>query len=362
MIALVVPSNLKFAPYVQYYIKKLDNNNIKYEIITWNRKNISEEKSDYTFNYFVSDNERKKVLYGYLKFGRFAKKIIHKNKYDKLIIFTIGAAFFMSKTLLTKYRHKYIFDIRDASVITKKMNYIFTKICQNATSIVVSSKDFDSWIPVETIMCHNADKDTITKHIDDTLNYKNQKVNKIVFAGMLNEWEINNDLIKLFANNKNYEFEFIGTENEGKNKLKESVKKNSIKNVKFAGMYNKEEIVDIYRTKATLVNIIRKKSTVNAQAIPNKLYDAANAGIPIIILKHNKAPAKMIEKYKLGIIIDELNVEEIEEKIKKFESTYLKTEKYYQNRKEFLKKVLKDIEIYEKMIDNFIINQEEKND
>lgn len=362
MIALIVPSNLKYAPYVQYYIKALDNKKIEYEIITWNRKNLIEEKSNYSFNYYVSDNERKKVLYGYLKFSFFVKKIINRRKYNKLIVFTIGAAFFISDLLLIKYKKKYIFDIRDASIITKKMTYIFKKICHNANSIIVSSKEFNSWIPARTIICHNVDKDMLIKHINDNLYYQKSKINKIVFAGILNEWEINNELINLFANNSKYEFEFIGVENEGKKKLIESVINNNVKNVKFTGTYNKEDIIKIYREKATLVNVIRKESIVNAQAIPNKLYDAVISGIPIIVLKHNLVLAKMTEKYKLGIVINELNVEEIERKIREFESVYLNTGKYYKNRKLFLMQVMKDIEKYEKNISLFITKNEDKND
>ena len=43
MIGLIVPSNIKYAPYVNYYVKKLEEEKVPYQIISWNRRGIKEE-------------------------------------------------------------------------------------------------------------------------------------------------------------------------------------------------------------------------------------------------------------------------------------------------------------------------------
>ena len=45
-VALVLSANIKFSPYVKYYIDYFKKNNINYEIISWNRAAINEENKN----------------------------------------------------------------------------------------------------------------------------------------------------------------------------------------------------------------------------------------------------------------------------------------------------------------------------
>ena len=352
MIGIIVPANLKYSPFVSYYVKKMEDDGIPYEIISWNRREL-EESCDHVFQYSVTDRDRHRVLSGYFKFASFAGRIIRRRKYSGLIVFTVGAAFFMLPILCGKYRKRFIFDIRDDSPIVKRLPGQFKKICGAAHSIGVSSPEFLSWISGEAVMSHNADMDVIAAHIDDIIEQPKEQVKNIVFAGMLIEGEINLELVKLFQNDPVFGFGFVGTECSAKKAIQSYVEQNQVKNVFFQGPYNKAEITDIYREKASYVNVIRKKSKINEQAVPNKLYDAVIAGRPVIVLRHNKAVVQYVTEYGLGVVLDNLDADEIRQKMAEFDQTQIATGAYAENRKRFLARVQQDNVDFEKMVKTF---------
>lgn len=353
MIGLIVPSNIKYAPYVNYYVKKLEEEKVPYQIISWNRRGIKEEV-DFTFEKKVLDSERLAVLCGYFQFTMYVKSIIKKQRYSKIIIFTAAMGVFLNHFLYKKFKDKYILDIRDDSPLIHKAKVSFEKVCNNAYSVCVSSIAYSEWSPKDVTICHNADSSTILKHIDDEINLKGGKIKNIVFAGMLIEGPINLDLLKNFSNDEEIVFGYIGTDNNQKKEIKRFAEKYGIKNVFFEGTYNKDDIIDIYREKASYVNIIRKKSKVNSQAVPNKMYDAVIAGRPIIVLKHNKVVADYVEEYSLGVVLEELEAQYVREKLHEFERKIISTGMYSIGRKNFLKKVLLDDEEYKDMMKNFV--------
>lgn len=353
MIGLVVPANVKYAPYVQYYIGELQKSNVKYEVIAWDRLGL-DEKVAYSYKFKTSDGNRKRVLFGYFGFATFVKKIIKRRKYDKIIVFTVAAAFFIRGILNGKYKNNFIFDIRDDSPIVRKLPSMVNELCINAYKVVTSSENFKKWIPVDPIIGHNADKAMIVEHYDDLCSNKISENYSIVFAGMLIEGEINLDLVRQFANNPNVKFGFVGKDNDAKYMLAKVCEEEKINNIFYQGVYNKEDIVDIYRNNADYVNIIRRQSEVNRNAVPNKLYDAIISGKPVLVLRHNEAIVRYVEKYNLGVVIDKVEREHILKKIKKYETQVLNEGRYALGRKDFLDSVLSEIEQFENLVREFI--------
>ena len=352
MIGIIIPANLKYAPYVEYYINKLKKDNIDFEIISWNRRGIN-ENVHHSFNYYVKDSNRLKVYTGYFLYSLFVKRIVESRKYTSLIVFTIAGAYAIKSILKSQYKGKYIFDIRDDSPVVKKFPNDFKEICENAYQVIVSSSCFKEWINRESIICHNCSKDSIFQEID-FCDFKGTSERNIVFAGMLNEQDINIELIKLLKNNMAYKMFFIGTDCVGKQKVFDYVKTNNIKNVFFEGTYDKKNITKIYREKASYVNCIRKESKVNSEAVPNKLYDAVIAGKPIIVMKHNKIIAEYVDNYKLGIVLEKLELDEIENKISIF-NEMINNGTYKDGRKNFLEDVYKEIIAFEQIVEEFYL-------
>ena len=351
-IALIIPINLKFAPYVQYYTRILDEKQIEYKIVLWDKRNIKEE-ADSIFRFHTSDFNRKRTFLGYILFIRHCKKYLRKEKFDKIIFFTIAPLFFMGQRFLKKYKGKYLLDIRDDSPFRRRFRKRFNEVCNNAESIVVSSPKFAEWVKTESTICHNVDMEMMTKYSDTypTIGFNLPIV--ITFAGMMIEQNINIQIIKQLGNNPDYKFRFVGRPNLGMKEVENYSKDNNLENVVFEGEYKKEDIVDIYRADTDLINIFRENTLINKNALPNKLYDAILAGIPLVVFDHNEAIANYVRQYDLGIILtqEEMNDlgKEIKSRIKDFDY-----EKYKKGRQDFLSCVAKDMSVFKDVVCKFV--------
>ena len=303
MTGFIVPSNLKYAPYVQYYVDAYKKNGAEFEIISWDRKGIGEEV-DFAYHKAVEDHDRFGVLLGYIGFSSFVKRIVKKRKYDKLVVFTVAAAVAISG-ILKKYKGKYILDIRDASPLVTKAEKKFKAAVSGAAEVVSSSPNFAEWIGRDAHICHNVDISVLEGARDIPVSKLGGGSCRIVFAGLLIEQAINARLVESVANDSRYSLSFYGTPNAGRDEIEKYVVDNGVNNVSFFGTYQKAQITSIYRENADFVNVIRKKSRVNKDALPNKLYDAIGAGVPIIVFRHNEAIAKYAEEYNLGLILEE---------------------------------------------------------
>ena len=114
------------------------------------------------------------------------------------------------------------------------------------------------------------------------------------------------------------------------------------------------EIVNKYRIHADFINIFRRNTIVNRNALPNKLYDAIVSAVPVVVFRHNEAIVKYVEKYQLGIVIDDSELDTLEKtlltKIKTFD--YGSFEK---GRRTFLSEVLDDQNKFERMLLSFVL-------
>ena len=349
-IGIIAPANIKYTPYIQNYIQILNDQNVEFRIISWNKDGI-DEPVDYAYNYKIDNTNRKKMMFGYLKFTAWCKRLLNKQKYDKLIILTVAPACFLGRWLIKNYSDRYILDIRDESPFVFRMPKLFEKVCQNATEIISSSHRFQNWIPKDINLCHNIDMNLLAKYENDNIVHNEKAINSIVYAGMLIEGEINIDIISRFVNDDKLEFGFIGKETADTENVRAFAKENQMKNIFFEGMYKKEDIVDIYREKATFVNLLRKNTVVNQNALPNKLYDAVLAGIPVIVFEHNYAIVDYVQRYSLGIVLKEIDNnfnEKLYEEISRFDY-----DKFYLGRKMFIHEVKQDMKKYDLIVRTF---------
>lgn len=351
MIGLILPGTLKYSPYVQYYIKALDNGGIQYEILSWDKVGLNENVT-HTFQYKTKDHQIFKKSMGYFKFRKWAISICRKQKYDKLILFTIAPAVLLGDFLQKEYTGKYYLDIRDDTVLRKVLGKQIQKVIDSASGIISSSREFDEWICRDSLICHNVDPKPVRVVLEESkypckaMPHPNG-VHRIMFAGSLNEWAINHELIKQYANNPDFYFVFHAPESNGVKLIKDDCAANQITNVAFYGGYKKEEIYDIYRQEADWVNIIRCESVVNRNALPNKLYDAMVAGVPVIVLSHNKAVCDYVLQYHLGLIFDSL--EDMKATFRK-KAEGFDYSLFAEGRKSFLREVLNASEKFEKQI------------
>ena len=98
---IVANSNLKHVSLISLYTNILDKHKITYDIIYIERYGIKEKSNArklYPFYLQFSGGKINKIK-GFLKFRRFAKKIIKENKYDFIIIIATTTAINIIKLL-----------------------------------------------------------------------------------------------------------------------------------------------------------------------------------------------------------------------------------------------------------------------
>ena len=352
MYGLILPTNLKYAPYVQNYISILNEKKVEFELVFWDKRNI-EKAGECVYKNKIKSTDKpswRKVCC-YLGFIHFVRRRIKKKKYEKLIIFTLAPGLFLTDMLCGKYKDAYILDVRDDTPLRKFMGGQILKIAKNATYLIASSPCYSDWLGRKATLCHNSDISTIDQH----LNYIPKKLNTeticIGYAGMMREGSINSFMINALLKDNRFSFLFYGPHNQQMQELIQIAGDRD--NCRFPGIYEKNDIYDIYRKYVTVVNILRENNTVNAEALPNKLYEAVIAGVPVIVARHNKAVSNYVENYNLGVVLEELNelkdANKLYDNISKFDY-----KKYCDGRQAFLQKVKDDLSLYEKQVINFV--------
>ena len=353
-IGLVIPANIKYSPYVNYYIDILKRENVDYRLLVWDKVGIDED-ADMTYRYKSSDFDRKRILAGHYLFARRCRAFIREEKIDHLIVFTIAPLFFLGYRFLSHFRGDIIIDIRDDSPFRRNFKKQLDKICQLAENVIVSSPYYAKWLSRKCIQCHNADMEMLRKYrtVDDKKVIR--KPFRLVYAGMMIEEDANIQLIQQLGNKEEFVMTYVGRDNPGKDKIRQYVQEKNIANVYFEGEYKKEDIVDIYREKADYANIIRQKTLINRNALPNKLYDAVFSGVPVIVYDHNKAISHYVIKYSLGIVLNEQSdvTDQLLTKAPEFDY-----EAYRSGRELFMRKIEADYHVFEKSIKQFCKNNQ----
>ena len=160
MVGIIFSNDTNTCPFLDKYIKVLNNIGQEYEVILWNREG---NNTVYPPNYLVCNVKsdvyvpiRKKII-GFLKFKQFLIKTIKDRDYDKLIFLTTFPAIFCYKLTKKQYKNKYIFDFRDLSYerygfFRKRVK----KIIKNSAFTCLSSPGFAEVLGLDNyVMAHN---------------------------------------------------------------------------------------------------------------------------------------------------------------------------------------------------------------
>lgn len=346
-LALICPSNLLYMPYVNNYKDFLEENNIEFDIINWDRFGI-ENSNPLKYRDFKIGHKRN--FFDYYRYKNFIVKILCKNKYDKIIIFGLQLTFFLKNFLIKKYKNKYVIDIRDYNKIINLFN--IKDIIEGSSFTVISSGGFKSFLPVsdKIIVNHN----TQLKDLGEIKNLKNEnfesksKIN-IACIGAIRDYKINTDFINSLKNKEKINLNFHG-EGDINKKIKNYIRKNNILNVNLTGRYKKEEESQIYKD-TDIVNVLRYNDGINNRtALPNRLYNSLINGKPMLAF-YGTYLSNEIEKYNIGLVVDSFD------DIYKNLFNYLKEydiNKFDIGRKNFLKLVIEENDEFLNYIKTFI--------
>lgn len=349
-IALIVPNNVWFCPYVSIYSKLLDTMSINYDIISWNR--TDKEEDAIQFNYIPKSRNPLMLFVAYVKFASFVKKTVKRNKYDKLIVFTPQSAIFLSTFLKNNYRGKYIFDYRDLSLEQNRMfKSPFLKVLNYSYANVISSPGFKEYLPkgFKYILSHNFDVDVVKASLNNNISVNlNQNPIDILTIGGIRDYESNVQVIYNLANKEGYQVRFVG-KGPSADALRKYAESMAANNVLFEGYYPKERERE-YVEEATFLNIFYPRKKTHDTALSNRFYNSLIYGKPMITTA-NTTQGNFANKYNVGLALE--NCDNLPEILSNY-LIQLNIGQYVENRQKLLNDFLFDYNEWETVIKNFI--------
>lgn len=306
MIGIIFVGNIEYCPYLEKYKKVLAEKNVEYKVLYWNRELSGKA---YPYNYISFDkkmNNRKKKIYKVMFFIQFAiwlKKHIRSRQFDKLIILDTISGILLKKILLSQFKGKYIFDIRDYSYEKFKPFYNREKKLINYSYFTcISSKGFKSFLPKNKnyIMAHNFNYKDISS-VQRKFNQKQYgEVLNFVWIGSVRYYEHQVTIIDKLGNDSRFNIIIHGT-GPDLERLKQYCIVNKIQNIKFTGRYNNNEKSNLLSNADIINNSYDPKIGYEVKyAISNKFYDGIIFRIPQLVeigtFKQNK-----VEELEIGI-------------------------------------------------------------
>jgi len=302
-IALILPNNVWFCPYVSIYTEVFKNYGIDYDIISWSRDGSHEDAIQ--FYYVPKSRSIVAMLYSYRRFASFVKKTIRKNRYDRLVVFTPQSGIFLRAYLKKEFKDRYILDYRDLSIEQKAIfKRPFIDLLQNSFANVISSPGFKEYLPngFDYILSHNFNVSEVRKAVKDkTIVEINKKPIDILTIGGIRDYDSNVQIIEHLINLGDFTVRFVGKGPSAAALQQKSVEL-SANNVSFEGYYPKEKEKN-YIEESTFLNIYYPRKPSHDAAISNRFYNSLIYRKPMITTK-NTTQGDYAEKYNVGVALD----------------------------------------------------------
>ena len=282
-------TKIKYMPYANFYLDNINSINNEIHFVYWNRNLKEEDLSRYAnvsffeFKYFQSDDVAKITkVNGFLKYKKFAKKIIKQNNYDLIIALHTFPAVLLRNVLIKKYKGKFIFDYRDSTY--EKYSFfrkIIGRLVKNSKVTFVSSDAFRTLLPLDCeykiITTHNISINTLKQ----TKNLPKESPNEIIriaFWGFIRDKQLNETLIEKISKDPRFELHYYGREQQIALSLKNFAKSINAENVYFHGEYSPEDRY-VFASKTDILHNMFDDNNMML-AMSNKYYDGIMFKIP----------------------------------------------------------------------------------
>ena len=295
------------APYLSYYIDLLRENSIPFDYLTRecidSVKDTDIESNQIVYEYSQPKNKLEKII-NVLRYRKFVKKQL--KKYDFLICLTAYTAVIMSDVLIRQFNRRFIIDIRDYHPFLE-LSFVRKRFCgavNSSVGVLVSSEGFKEWMPPKDsiVPIHNLPYTNNATYFRVMRQHHFVDRKNIAYLGVISYYPQNRLLIKALGNNPKYLLSYHGIYTEP-GVLENYCRDNMINNVKFYGSFDNKEKHRLYEEVDLINSVYGNDSLVVTTALPNKLYDSALYGVPIMVSNRTYL-SKIVEKYNLGFALD----------------------------------------------------------
>jgi hypothetical protein len=319
--AIIILGNSWVCPYVNTYKRAFEKLGYAYDVILWDRDG-SDKCNPFRFSSgnVNLDNPFLKSV-SYLRYSRFIKKTVLKNRYDRLVVSGPHLAVLLSSFLRKKYKGRYIVDYRDISVEQKPLlGRIYSKVLSDSFCNVISSSGFKKHLPgkYDYLISHNFNFDVAV----NSLNCKKPQSDnatplRILTIGYIRNYTSNVKVIQTLGNCNGFCLRFAGS-GDATERLKEYVLSHGIKNVEFTGFYKKDEEESIV-AECDFINIFFPDDIEHSAIMSNRFYLALIYKKPMIVTA-GSVQATLVSEYGLGVVTS--NCENLDNEINEYLSNF----------------------------------------
>lgn len=300
-ICIVSMENLKRVPYLTQYLSCID---APFDFLYWDRDCTDDQvgaAENYAYRHRVHHSSSKLILAiekltGYIGFRSFAQKVLKERDYERVVCLTGNCAVLVGDVLLDKYSSRFVFDIRD---YWHEDNFWYHRreqqLIEASAFTVISSPAYRDFLGDHDFrVLHNSQilsQDDIT-----SVAHEVKAPYKIVCVGAAKNLDYDKRVIETFANDDRFELAFRG---RGYDALAHYVDERGIRNVEATGEFDFSRTLEQYCDADAVLSMYGNGSPYWDYALSNKLYFAAQLGLPILVCEKT-AMAEMAEGYGLG--------------------------------------------------------------
>ncbi len=351
-VAVIGVANLYSMPYSRKYTSALENSNMEYDLIFWDREAVGEEA--YNYHAFRKKiNSSKNVflkLFSFFQFRKYAIKILDENQYDKIILLYSLPAVLLRKYLKKHYKKNYIFVYTDYSFEKNPIYKAWIKSAvENSYFTTVTSVGFIKYLPQsENILpSHNI----MDLEDSDAISEKSLDESKIVisYIGMLRQFHHIIKFVKLMANDNRFIINYYGN-GFCEDELRKFIKAKKIKNVFFYGKYEPEDKMR-FINECDIINNCFANDKFQKYAMTNRFYDAILNLKPQIVNVGSHSQ-KIVEEYVLGIAVN-LDEKSLGDKLYKWYKS-INMDELYTSCTEYMRTIQNDEEFLEARLQEYL--------
>lgn len=301
MITLIFCGDIMVCPYLKRYTNEFDNLNVKYEVLFWNRnmRELDVPENYYYYNSECDDAaDKMKKLKDFQGFRKWIVNHLKSHKTDGLVLLsTLTGVLLFDK--LSKYKKKYIFDIRDYSFEKYGFfRYLEKGVIDKSYFTAISSKGFKAFLPEhDYIIAHNFNR---TEMIELPQFNKTEGVINFVWNGTIRFFDFQKYYIDALGNDSRFMLVYHG-KGEHLEKFKVYCEEKGITNVKFTGPYDNSKKYELLKDAHILNNCYGGRYGDELRyAISNRFYDGLIYCIPQVV-EEGGYKASVVEALGVGL-------------------------------------------------------------
>ena len=311
-VCYISSGNIYNCPYLaSCYLEHSSDDDLRAtEVICWDREGISDDVPGIATHRFdahlnASASSFQKALL-YLRYRRFVNRILRENDYTHVVLLNTIAGYFSIPAIVKKYKGRYILDVRDyGGEKLPPLGYLSNRLVKNAKMVALSSRYYREFLGHrdEFMLVHNTRPapDDVIQVCRSRIMSKDSKVLTVAFIGSVSNFmDQHRKLIALLCNDTRFNLLFAGT---GAEALEPFCKQIGASNVTLSGRFDPSTMFSLYSSVDIVNNLYGNNTPLLDYALSNKLYVAAELGLPILVCP-NTAMESETQRFGTGFTVD----------------------------------------------------------